>query len=208
MKKQLFTAIAVCLSLCGYAQTRGTNALGFGINSFTDKSTNSGSENKLKSNSFSLGYGHFIKDNAKIGFDLNYGFNKRGYQGNTEAEAKNYGASVSYQKYFPIVKTLYAYAGGKLGYSYISNRSINQNFQENIDNSHRYAAGAYGGVTWFVSKRFALETSLLSADIAYSETKRENNQWTNDQFKNTSTSFNMSTQGFINDLSFKIYLLF
>ena len=72
---------------------------------------------------------------------------------------------------------------------------------------HQYSVGAYGGVTWFLSKRFAFETSLLSADMIYATTEREEGSGSNG-VKYKTTNFNLSSQGFINNLGFKIYLLF
>lgn len=214
MKKQLLTAIAVFLSLCGYAQTKGTNALSFGISSNTIKSTgpsgnpsNPTYETKNKSNSYNLGYSHFIKDNAKVGIEFSYGASEISYDNDyTDREEKSYGGNVSYQKYFPIVKTLYAYAGGRASYRYGEQVSNSTDPNQSIKNN-AYGIGAYGGVTWFVSKRFAFETSLLSADAGYSSYERsEASQGI--YFKSKSTSFNISSQGFINNLGFKIYLLF
>jgi len=212
MKKQLLvTAIAVSISLCGFSQTKGTNALSFGVNSTTNKVTGSGYEDKVKNNSFTLGYGYFFKDNNKIGLDLTYGLNKNTYNNNkNNQELKSYGGNLSYQRYFPLVKTLFAYAGGKAGYTYSKNNSLYTNTYPQLTSytSNQYAVGAYGGITWFVSKRFALETNLLSADITYSKTE-QNEVTANSYFiKNEYTSFNLSSQGFINNLGFKIYILF
>ena len=207
MKKHLLTAIAVCLSLCGYAQTKGTNALGFGISSSTYKSTGSGSENKNSFNSFALSYGHFIKDNVKLGLELNYGKGEQKSTSFNTQGTKVYGGNINYQRYFPIVKSLYAYAGGKGGYVYTESTSETTSVTRVSSTTDEYTIGAYGGVTWFVSKRFALETSLLSANISYNQTDQKNISSDNN-YKTTQTSFNMSTQGFINNLGFKIYLLF
>ena len=212
MKKQLLvTAMAVGISLCGFAQTKGTNAVSFGVNSTTNKATGNGYEDKVKNNSFTLGYGYFFKDNNKIGLDLTYGLNKNTYNSSKNyQELKSYGGNVSYQHYFPLVKTLYAYAGGKGAYTYSSNKYIysNTTSPETNYSSNQYAVGAYGGITWIVSKRFALETSLLSADIVYNKTKNEEVNSNGYFVKNEYTSFNLSSQGFINNLGFKIYILF
>lgn len=213
MKKQLLiTAMAVGISLCGFAQTKGTNALSFGVNSSTNKLSGNNYENKAKNNSFTLGYGYFFKDNNKIGLDLTYGINKNTYRNDNinNQEQKSYGGNLSYQRYFPLVKTLFAYAGGKAGYTYSKNDSQYNNTYPQVTSytSNQYAIGAYGGITWFVSKRFALETSLLSADVTYNKT--EQNEVNSDNFftKSEYTSFNLSSQGFINNLGFKIYILF
>ncbi|WP_168202475.1 outer membrane beta-barrel protein [Pedobacter sp. KBS0701] len=213
MKKQLLvTAMAVGISLCGFAQTKGTNALSFGVNSTTNKLTGNNYENKAKNNSFTLGYGYFFKDNNKIGLDLTYGLNKNTYGNDNmnNQEQKSYGGNLSYQHYFPLVKTLFAYAGGKASYTHSKNNSEFTNTYPQLTSytSNQYAVGAYGGITWFVSKRFALETSLLSADIAYSKTEQNEVNANNSFTKSEYTSFNLSSQGFINNLGFKIYILF
>jgi len=208
MKSKLFlTAIAVCLSLAGFAQTKGTNALSFGINSSTQNLNNSGDETKYKHNYFSLGYGNFINDNTKIGMELNYGTTiHRQSSFYYDQKVKSYGGNLSYQKYFPIIKKLYAYAGGRGAYSYSKETDSYVSEIRNF-NTNEYSIGAYGGITWFLSKRFAFETNLLSANAYYSETKgMEDYSGTKQQSK--STSFNLTSDGFINNLGFKIYLLF
>ncbi|TCD25075.1 hypothetical protein EZ456_16185 [Pedobacter psychrodurus] len=211
MKKQLLiTAMAVGISLCGFAQTKGTNALSFGVNTTTNKSSGNNYEIKSKNNSFTLGYGFFFKDNDKIGLDLIYGLTKNSSGNDSHQEQKSYGGNLSYQHYFPLVKTLFAYAGGKAGYTYSKNNNLYNNTYPQVTNftSNQYAIGAYGGITWFVSKRFALETSLLSADIVYNKTEQNEINANNYFTKNEYTSFNLSSQGFINNLGFKIYILF
>ncbi|MFC3562753.1 outer membrane beta-barrel protein [Pedobacter jamesrossensis] len=211
MKKQLLMAAmaVLCFSAPGFAQTKGTSALSFGVNIVSYKNTYDNVEqNETKNNLFTLGYGYFFKDNSKMGLELNYGENKYISTNQYEQTTKTYGGNVSYQKYFPIVKTLFAYAGGKAAYAtgtQKQSQTQNNANQEYINNS--YSIGAYGGITWFLSKRFAFETSLLSADVAYNSSEQTQN--TNPStLKTKNTSFNLSSQGFINNLGFKIYILF
>jgi len=209
MKKQLLvTAMAVGISLCGFAQTKGTNALSFGINSTTNKNTGANYENKYQNNSFSLGYGYFFKDNDKLGLDLTYGLNKYNTNDNVKQEQKSYGGNLSYQHYFPLVKTLFAYAGGRAGYTHSENNNLPESYSQYSSTSNQYNVGAYGGITWFLSKRFALETSLLTADIVYAKNEINETNNANVITKTETTSFNLSSQGFINNLGFKIYILF
>ena len=215
MKKQLLlAAMAAGLSLSAFSQTKGTNALSFGVNTFTNKNRNNNYEgnnyeNKTQNNSFTLGYGYFFKDNSKFGLDLTYGLDNSN-NNYSEQQEKSYGGNLNYQHYFPIVKTLYAYAGGRAGYTYSKTKNSNTNPsypQASTNIGNQYSVGAYGGITWFISKRFALETSLLSADFRYSKTKQT--QSTNQSYySNENTNFNLNTQGFINNLGFKIYILF
>jgi hypothetical protein len=213
MKKQLLTALVVAASLCGYAQTKGTSALGFGINAQTHKSKYyvSGADqntNEIKYNAYSLSYGLFIKDNTKLGVEFNYGTQDDNYVSNVSGnKTKFYGGGVNYQYYYPLVQRLYAYAGGKLNYNY----SKSENAVDNTiaRKTNEYVAGVYGGVTWFVSKRFALETSLLSANAIYVKTKIESAPTSySSTYQTTSTAFNLSSTGSLSNLGFKIYVLF
>lgn len=72
-----------------------------------------------------------------------------------------------------------------------------------------YSAGVHGGITWLVSKRFALETSLLSAAATYSKTEQTPGSVTeSNDSKYTTTNFNLSSTGALSNLGFKFYLLF
>lgn len=213
MKKQLFTAAAVLLSLCGYAQTKGTSTLGLGFGTSTNNVnyTNPANQNSKSSNyNINLGYGFFIEDNTRIGIDLSYGQskNERG-DGNGESKAKTYGGTLSYQKYFPLVGKFYAYAGGQGSYSrYDSNQPnyISGTGYKNTVKGDQYGIGAFGGLSWFISKRWALETQLLSAGASYSKYSQELNDV--EFTSNKQTGFNMNTGGFFKDTSFKIYFMF
>lgn len=212
MKNKILTAIAVMGSLCGYAQTKGTNAVGFGINSQTNKyqykdASGADRTNETKFNSYSLGYGFFIKDNAKLGVDLNYGKQENNYEASTSGnKTKTYGFGVNYQYYYPLIKKLYAYAGGNVSYSYSSTEYDSTDSEDYKGNM--YSAGVQGGITWFVSKRFALETSLLSAAATYSKVERTSGSAVVQGLKNSATNFNLSSTGSLNNLGFKVYLLF
>jgi hypothetical protein len=210
MKKQILTAVAVVASLCGYAQTKGTSALGLGVGVNTNKyeyNTGTGtSVNESRNNSFSLGYGLFIRDNAKLGVDLQYNTSEQKSDATVDSKLKGYGVNVTYQQYYPIVKKLFAYAGGKAAYSYSREKYTLSDVSDRIGN--QYTLGAYGGVTWFFSQRFALETSLLSANVVYATSDQKSTQSNNGGYQTKSTAFNLATSGAINNLGFKIYLLF
>nr|WP_068891433.1 outer membrane beta-barrel protein [Pedobacter panaciterrae] len=206
MKKKLLTAVAVLATLCGYAQTKGTSTLGLGVSVTTSKiefPNQTSADSKTKSSSFSLGYGLFVKDNTRIGLELQYGEGTGNGSGN---DSKSYGGNVTYQQYYPLIGKLYAYAGGKGAYGYTKSKLNDPDSYNSETKSNTYSLGAYGGLTWFVSKRFAFETTLLSANASYGNYKQKVNNATYADLKQT--NFNLTTQGFINDLGFKIYLLF
>lgn len=211
MKTKLSIMAALCaIAFTANAQTKGTNTLGFGVNFNSNKSTSSQTESEQKSSGYSLGYGHFVKDNTKITVELSYGENKYSYSnGNTVQNLKNYGGSIGYQKYFPLVKTFYVFAGARTGYTYGSGESKTVNSSSlSTNKANSYNLSAAGGLAWFVSKNFALETDLLSAGATYMKnTQKESTQNANN-YANTSTSFNLSNGGLFNNLGFKVYLLF
>lgn len=215
MKKQLLTAVAVLASLCGYAQTQGTNTLGLGVSvreeKFEYRDGNGISSSTTNQNNFGLNYGHFFKDNQKLSIDLNYSSYEAYLSGPVNSTKINgLGGSIGYQRYFPLLQSFYAYAGGAAGYLHSWNRTDNTPSQ--TDNSVRgndYFLSANGGLAWFFSKRFAIEANLisLSANYSYRTTEVTNTQSFNRQ-KDTSTTFNLSSQGAINNLGFRIYFLF
>ncbi len=203
MKSRLLIMGVLCaIAFATNAQTKGTNTLGFGVNLSTSKPI----ENvEVQNNNFSIGYGQFIKDNVKIGFDLNYG-NYEYQSSGINQKNYTYGGNLNYQKYYPLVKNLFVYAGGRAGYANSILKS-DQGLSLFKRTTNEFNIGAFGGLTWFLSKRFALETSLLSANASYQKIK-ENNSTTGSNFSSENTLFNLNTQGFINDLGFKIYILF
>ena len=205
MKSKLLTMAAICgFAFAATAQTKGTNTLGLGVSVMDSKIQNENNQSSNKVTSFSLGYGHFVADNKRIGFELMYGNSE--YMNNNQGQTfKNYGANVSFQNYYPLIKTLYAYAGGLAGYQQSNEEGSYNSQSESI--TRNYSVGARGGLTWFVSKRFAFEADLLSANVSYSKTSYSYLSAYELQ-KNSSTNFNLSTKGFIDDLGFKIYLLF
>jgi hypothetical protein len=204
MKKILLAAVIfIATYFTANAQTKGTNTLGVGFNATTDKheSTDGGSDNESKGNSFTLGYGRFIKDNIRLGFSGTYNNSTMSYSSTYKYEVNGYGGAVSLQKYFSLVKKFYAFAGGQTSYMYSKQGSDSPDDTDYRTNS--YFLGAYGGLTYFVSKHFALETDLLSGGLNYSS-RRDSRKFGN----NTTTNFNVSTSGTITNLGFRVYFLF
>lgn len=201
MKTKLLLVALCATALSVSAQTKGTNTLGLGINSSETNYNSGSSEQKHRANSFNLDYGHFFADNKRIAIGVGYGKNKNNsVVGNASISDFNriFSAQVSYQKYYPLVKNLYAYAGARGAYT-------QENTEASTNNSatKNYNLGAMGGLTWFASKRFAFETNLLSAGAVYSQTTLEGTSG-----GNTNSSFHLQTGGSITNLNFKVYLLF
>jgi hypothetical protein len=212
MKKHLLTALAVLLSLHGFSQTKGTSALSLGISSSTseykDSTFPNDQTNKNSGLGMRLGYGLFVADNSKVALELIYNQNKQEYSGSMSYnKTKGYGAAINYQRYFPLVKTFYAFAGG--GAQYIRSKSDNDsdNSFDQFDKTNTYSLGASGGLAWFISKRWALETHLLSTGFYYAENEYGNIS-DNRRYSTKATSFSLSSDGVFNNLGFKVYLLF
>jgi hypothetical protein len=211
MKKHLLTAVAVLLSLHGFSQMKGTSALSLGISS----STNEYYPNKLTSDERSkntnsgvrLGYGLFVTDNNKVSVELINNHYKQDFMGLSTDKINGYGAAVNYQHYFPLIKTFYAYAGG--GAQYIRSKSNYDTDSSNnrLNKANSYSIGASGGLAWFISKRWAIETTLLSAGALYSDSEYINSSNNIVQTSKT-TNFNLSSDGIFNNLGFKVYLMF
>jgi hypothetical protein len=212
MKKHLLTALAVLLSLHGFSQTKGTSALSLGISSyiheFKDSNLPSDQINKSTSLGTRLGYGLFVADNSKVGIELIYNQFKQNYNGTMSYnKTKGYGAAINYQRYFPLVKTFYAFAGG--GAQYVRSKSDNKSdiSSNNFDNTNTYTIDASGGLAWFISKRWALETQLLSTGFYYTENEYGNVS-DNRRYSTKQTNFSLSSDGIFNNLGFKVYLMF
>lgn len=205
MKKYLLIALFVTLTVFARSQTKGTNTLGLGINFQTYNSETPGYKSERSSASYSLGYGYFLKENQKAGVTVLFGrytgldiLTNTGTGNQAEPGVSySYGGSLGYQKYFPLLKKFYGFAGARTGYIFTED-----GFQANDSPINRYSAGVHGGVSWIFFKRLNLEADLLSADIVHTRSKMAYGS------RITSTKFDLSTSGALNGLGFKIYFMF
>jgi hypothetical protein len=204
MKKYLLIASLVTGSFFARAQTKGTNTLGFGLNFQNSKTELADYSSKTSNASYSLGYGYFIKENQKASLTLFFGrttvldrFTNGAANQPEERVSNSYGGSLGYQKYFPLLKKFYGFAGARTVYNF-SEGSL----QANAEPLNYYSAGVHGGVSWTLFKRLSLEADLLSADIIHQRSESINNR------KFTSTKFDLSTSGPLNGLGFRIYFMF
>ncbi|HUH33375.1 MAG TPA: outer membrane beta-barrel protein [Daejeonella sp.] len=210
MKKLLLVALLATGSLLVSAQTKGTNTLGLGLGFGKQKleHTSQGVQyvNEQTSKGISIGYGHFIDENVKMGVQFTYGTSWSTSMGGSEYNSKDYSGSLNYQRYYPIFKKFYAFGGGQVGYHYLKGVSLSNN-QENGSSTNTYSLGVNGGLSWFLAKRLALEADLLTANFGVNRTRQTGNN-ADGTYRNTSTGFNLSTTGAVNGLGFKIYFLF
>ncbi len=204
MKKFLFTVLVIsACTISINAQTKGTNAIGFGFTSRQTKSENAtnGFFNNSKNNFASLTYGRFIRDNTRVGITLGYNYYELRQSIEYDQTTRGYGAGLNYQKYYPLFKKFYAVVGGRGEYFY--NKGEGSFGTSTRSKQNHYNLGAYGSAAYFLSKHFTLEAKLLSADINYSKM-----DYDNDDLKQSETGFNLSSSGALNNLGFNIYFLF
>jgi hypothetical protein len=182
------------------AQLKGTNTLGVGFNTSSYQVGPDGAGDDRRTTYANLGYGHFIKDHLRLGVAGTFGYNRfiTGTNG-LDLTTRETGGILTLQKYFPLVKKFYAFAGGTGSYAHRKTESMGM--PESTGN--RYFLGASGGATYFLSKRFALEVDVLSAGINYSKDKRVDNS-----VEYTTTDLSVSTTGDLTNLGFRVYLLF
>ena len=201
MKNFLLIALMAMGTFFAQAQTKGTNTVGLGVSLFTSKNNydnQAQADQKSNSQAYGLSFGHFFKDNQKLSLNLDY---QRQTFNNVE-NTRGYGVGLSYQKYYPIFKSFYGFAGGSGGYMF------SKNTQNNGDvgwKSDTYSAAAFGGLSWFVSKRIALEADLLSVGV-HLGTNKSTGSNTNSSSK--FTAFSLSTAGTAGNLGFKVHILF
>lgn len=200
MKKILFVALCASMSYFAQSQTKGTNAIGFGFGLNSSEAEFGEETQKQKTNSYSLSYGNFIKENVKLSILASYGHSESEYLNSTNSpySSDGYGAGIAYQKYFPVIQKFFVYASGNTSYSRMKQKSGTSSMETN-----QYMLGASGGVAYFLNKRIALEATLLNAHGIYASSK---NTLSNDKSK--STSLGLSSSGALNNLSFQIYFLF
>jgi hypothetical protein len=202
MKTYLLTFAIALISLTSIAQTKGTTMLGLGILTMKSKTDFQGTFENFSStrNLVSLGFGGFIKDNVKIGVEGYYG--NRKFEGSEDY--KSYGGKLYYQRYFPLSNTLYAYAGGEG--AYLNETLELEGGYPSLQEYQNFTLGAFGGITWFATRNLALETRLLSAGANYTILERQPTDPSSQ--RQEQRTFSLSSNGFINNLGFKVYFLF
>lgn len=208
MKKILLVALCASMSYFAQSQTKGTNAIGFGFGIGTTESTYPDGGNTSRNHSYSLTYGNFINENVKLSMAGAYDLSKFENSNSPDfySATKGYSGGISYHRYFPVYKKLYAFGGGGPKYSYTLSESTNNGETYVTGETNRYLLAASGGVAYFVSKHISLELNLLNASANYSVSKSDNQ--VNNDYKQTQKSFGISSSGTLSNLGFQIYFLF
>ncbi|RZK44124.1 MAG: hypothetical protein EOO90_00235 [Pedobacter sp.] len=195
MKNKLFILTILCsISFASNAQKKGQNILGFGINRHQSNSDADNEQTKNTKTVFNLNYGYFITDNQRVGMEIGIGNFK---DGSMLSNSRLFNSTIIYQRYIPIYRTFSAYLNGLIRYE-LSNNKFNDDLESR---DQHYVIGVGSGVSWFASKRIALEMNFLGTDFS-----RQSTRYFNDE-KMSSSTLKLKLNGFITDPSFKIYFL-
>lgn len=173
----------------------------FGIAKNDTKDESQSSENENTFISFFPNIGYAVGKNIITGLSFGYGYAKSEALFATDGTTDNFNSNdrrtltiAPYVRgYLPMGKKLAVYAQGELGFSNIKNKNYNQNtnLPINESDSNNYFIGIRPGITYFVSKKLALESGI--GFLGYSKTDSEFNS-DSGTFNQTaeSSSFNFS----------------
>lgn len=127
-----------------------------------------------------LGYGYFKSENLSIRDEMVNSFNT--------SNSTSYSIFPYARGYFPVGRKLAFYAQGEVRFTDINTRfnDENSNLPANESDRKNYFIGVRPGLTFFVSKNFALETALGSFGYSREELERD------DQGQGDSDSFNFN----------------
>lgn len=219
MRKKFFIiAIFLCVSLQAQEQKNnerltidkgswylgGSVSVGY-VNS--DQTVNAlDRNNKSTSFSFIPKAGYAVKKNLIAGLGLGYGYskNKNMYENpttnemdNTDGTSNSFTVSPFIRQYFPVGEKLAFYVQGEANYSKTNYKYIDSNSGKQLSDGQQYFVGVRPGITYFISQKLALETSIGS--LGYSKAKSTSDDNTN---KVDSFNFNLSTADLLFGLSY------
>lgn len=197
----LLAALLLSGALGAYAQTKGTNSLGLGIDFGKSETRINNEDQSTQGSDFSLNYARFIKDNVKLGIGASYGF----YENSFDQETKAFGISALYQKYYPVYKKLYVFIGGDASYN--NSKLTRASYyvpNDNIQKANSYSLGAYGGVSYFLGKHWELEARIINARFGYTDSSSEDGE----SYRYKQKGFSLKTAGSFTNLGFNINFLF
>lgn len=156
---------------------KGSTLLGvdFAFNGSTVKQEGPGYEVKSTNNGFStsLLFGKAVKENLFIGAGISYSTTKY-KQGGTDVEqtTNGFGGSLWGRKYFPVIRSLYAFVNGSAYVNTASNKANNNTAAKT--NTLGLGISIYPGISLQLKKSFYLDASLNNiANIYYTHTKIE-----------------------------------
>ncbi|MEM9676134.1 MAG: hypothetical protein AAF992_26320 [Bacteroidota bacterium] len=231
MKKLFFTSVAFTIfSLSSLAQENpylvtGRSFVGGGLSLVISENEEPGTDfitgRSTKDNLFGISptYGKLFNERwaAGVRVGLRFGNNSNTFIGNgftneSVRTSTNISITPFLRRFFPISDRFGGYLQPELSYAYEranseetfqdANSPINDRMQTFESNGHTGRVGAQGGLYYFVTPHFLVETSLLRLDISYGTTDRrrtDSNARPEDNTQLTRTDIRLNL---VNQLSF------
>ncbi len=179
--KHFFMAAVLALAGSGaFAQIQqGTVVLSGSVSmnrtGFTTEANQSEQINKTTSLGFNPAMGYLIKDNLAAGAALLLTYNSYAQQ-SSRTRVYSVGLSPYLRKYWPVAEQLYltgtASVFGSVGYSKLTSENLNDT--GNLGNSYSFGANLAPGLTFFVTERLSLNSSLSLLSFSSTASKTDN----------------------------------
>jgi len=199
MKQFILLALAISVFTVSKAQiTKGSTMIGGSIGyNYSDNSSSDTLTSKTKSNGFNFGlnYAKCVKENTFWGVTASFSFSEDKYiypSYNNSTQYRNFSIGVFERKYYPLITNLYLFLQTGLNYSFNNSNSYNNT------KGYRISASAFPGISYKMSKKIYLETSINNFfTVQSSHTENTIGNITTKQ-NNFSASFQLPTQSLQN----------
>lgn len=231
MKKLLIASVVfTIISLPSLAQENpylgaGRSFVGGGLSVIISENEEPGTDfitgRSIKNNSFGISptYGRFFNDRWAVGVTLRVGFinyngvtTGNGFSDETIRESANVSITPFLRRFIPISERFGAYLQPELSYVYAesnteekfrdTNSPINDQLRTFESTYHTGGVGLQGGLYYFITPHFSVETSLLRLDMSYRSEDRirtDSNARPEDNTQLTSTDIRLNL---VSQLSF------
>ncbi len=180
MKKFLLVALLGLFTSAAVAQTKGQSIVGPGFSTY--KYSDSSNDYKYTTTNFSLNYGLFVKDNARLGLDL--GFTKYDYSYNApyKESTTTTNLGLNYKKFYPIVDKFYWTLSEAASYGW-GDKEVNNNGTITSGKVETMNTNVVAGLSYFLSKRFMIEADGIGLYLSSSKTKMPTSVLKNSSFR-------------------------
>ena len=182
MKKILLVALLGLFTSAVVAQTKGQSTVGTGFSTYKYSDSSNGYNNK--STNFSLNYGLFVKDNARLGLDLGFTNYDYSYNSPYKETTNTTNLGLNYKKFYPIAGKFYWTLAEAASYGW-GDKEVNNSGTITTGKVETMNANVVAGLSYFLSKRFMIESDGIGLYLNSSKTKSTTNV-----SKNSSFSFN------------------
>ena len=179
MKKILLVALLGLFTSAAVAQTKGQSIVGPGFSTY--KYSDSSNDYKYTTTNYSLNYGLFVKDNARLGVDLGYSIFEQLYNNYKEINTTT-NLGLNYKKFYPIAGKFYWTLSEAASYGW-GDKEVNNNGTITTGKVETMNANVVAGLSYFLSKRFMIEADGIGLYLSSSKTKMTTNVSKNSYFR-------------------------